>query len=258
MAWTSLSQVFSPLSGSTIYDGLIWTGQVSYNYQLPTQNYINFSFDTSTAVALPDSQTVFEMNDNQKACVRGVLDYVHGVTGINFNETPAPVAGATLPPVDLFFGYSSDFNNGWYGVDDQNITYSQSASGAVVALDIHDTIMINANYDFLENPAPGTLGYEVLLHEIGHALGLKNGDEGPNALPAELDHPDLTIMASETVLDPGGNINYTQYNVIDRIALNWLYGGDGLLGTYGLTVNSSGTPIAGGLNPDKTTSLAQG
>jgi len=246
MSWTSLTQVYTPSSGNPGVDGLIWTNQVSYNYQLPAQTSINYSFDTAADVASPDSIGVSPMDAGQQAGVNNVLAYIGSVTGIAFTNT----TGNQGAPVDLFFGYSGDFNNGWYGVDYQNITYSQdTTSGAVSALDLHDAILLNSNEEFLGTTLPGSVGYDTLLHEIGHALGLKNAEDGPNVLPGYLNSPDVTIMTDAVTLDPGAPSTYGQFGSLDIQALNWLYGGDGLLGTYGMTVNASGAPIAGGFNP---------
>jgi hypothetical protein len=233
------------MSGNPAIDGLIWTNQASYNYQLPAQTSINYSFDSSAAVAAPDNIGVSTMDAGQQSGVVQMLNYVSSVTGITFTNT----TGNSSAPVDLFFGYSGDFNYGWYGVDYNNVTYGQDASGNINSLDIHDSILLNPNYDFLNSTGLGSVGYDVLLHEIGHALGLKNAEDGPNVLSGQYDSPDQTIMTQAIVLDPGEQQTFGQFGTLDIQALNWLYGGDGLLGTYGLTTDANGNPKAGGFNP---------
>ena len=74
-------------------------------------------------------------------------------------------------------------------------------------------------------PVAGTQGYETLLHEVGHALGLKHSFEPPYALPKNEDNTNNTVMS----YTHAGNYK-TTYQAYDLAALQWIYGGDGLGG----------------------------
>ena len=65
----------------------------------------------------------------------------------------------------------------------------------------------------------GTAGFRILLHEIGHALGLDHSDDGNNTLDPSVENVANTVMksvgAGETVTDIG---------ILDKEAVNFLYG----------------------------------
>ncbi len=83
----------------------------------------------------------------------------------------------------------------------------------------------------LANLAPGTEGYGTLLHEIGHALGLKhpgdyNAGSGSSGVPgnyldAAEDNETYTVMSYTA---PAGGQQRDWYGLYDLLALKTLYG----------------------------------
>jgi serralysin len=229
MAWSSVEAVTNPLSGNRFIDSLI-ANRISYNYELPLKSSIDFTFDIASNKANP-ALTLEAMNDTQKSAVRGAIGYIASVTGIKFNEV---AAGSSS---DIVFGYERK-NPSNAGVDYSDYNAILDNAGNVVQLDLFDTITMNANNDKQTNPVPGTDGYLTVLHEVGHALGMKHPFEPPVVLQKNLDNETYTVMSYTSVLPYS-----TVYGPIDIAALRYLYGGDGLRGQYGLTVNASGSPI---------------
>ncbi|MGL4242865.1 MAG: M10 family metallopeptidase, partial [Beijerinckiaceae bacterium] len=89
--------------------------------------------------------------------------------------------------------------------------------------------------------APGTFEFQILLHEIGHAMGLKHAHEAPNALPTSVDSSRYSVMTYNLQQDsvvvqfsgsPGAvSANYGESRRItlghyDIAALHQRYGAD--------------------------------
>jgi Ca2+-binding RTX toxin-like protein len=88
--------------------------------------------------------------------------------------------------------------------------------------------------------ASGSFGYEVLLHEIGHTLGMKHPFDAP-VVPAEYDNIRYTVMAyaeiAERHISFGRNTNGSYFSsvkavvattpmVLDILAVQAIYGAD--------------------------------
>jgi Ca2+-binding RTX toxin-like protein len=98
------------------------------------------------------------------------------------------------------------------------------------------------------NLAPGGQGYETLLHEVGHALGLKHPFDDNINLPATEDNTSNTLMSYTDVGGP-----YSTYRQDDIAALMWLYGDDGLRGKLGINSAAGAHYLVGTTGADVIT-----
>jgi len=193
MSSTGWNQLVSPFSSSANINNIINTNGMTYNYEIPFQNCINFSFDPAQATGAATNASA--LSSLQQQCVRNALNYVHGVTGINFNEIPA----GPSQPQELVFVYADNTgldvngNTAPEGVFTEYPAVTTDAGGNITSLLIKNTIACSTQYDYMSNLQTGGRGYEQLLQGIGQALGLKTPDIG--ALPANLDTTASTLMS---------------------------------------------------------------
>jgi serralysin len=238
----TVSQVTTrPVSGYNHIDALI--GDSPWNYIGRNTIYFSFALDTSDPylgeLAQPGSTAAF--NEQQQAAVRNIFAYASQVTGIVFTEvSEASWADIHFANADLLDGYTAQ--------DSHHIGYTTVGADAANLQIKHWIYLDNADdaYDNLA-PLPGGSGYEALVHEIGHALGLKHPSEGTDRLPEGdqlgADNSATTIMSLQDVGGP-----YTAYRAYDLAALQWLYGGDGIGGQWG--VNAQGVSLVGSYASD--------
>lgn len=209
-------------SGDIRVDALLKPG-VFWNYILPARNTLYYTFDLS-AIGSRSDGPASAFNASQKAAAATALTYAGTVTGINF--------------VEVASGASADFHFAATNVSGANTTgfslttygYQYNGSGTITAFSAEAFIFLD-NVEFAAmNVAPsvGTAGYELLLHEIGHALDLGHPFEGPYTLPAAQDSSDYTVMSYTHA-----GLVKPAYQSYDLLALKWIYGGDGLGGRFG-------------------------
>jgi hypothetical protein len=243
----------TPLSGLNYIDALLDTGP-DWNYFTPAPGapantlYYTFSVTTgnedaqSTASIFTGSTQAFSAS--QQAQTRAAFAYLSQVTGIQFVETTdgtsaqIHLADANLTGATTTGLCSWHTTYGYTGT--QLVSYDAEA---YVYLDNVEWGAQNSNL------APGGYGYETLLHELGHALGLKHPfettSENSATLPAAQDSTANTLMSYNYVGGP-----YSQYQQDDLAALAWLYGGDGLGGALGINSTTGGRYLMGSSGND--------
>lgn len=241
----------TPLSGDPRADALL--GSVPpWNFYPDGRKVLYYTFDASPGSEI-DQQTsapVYQFNATQVMAARQVMQYAATVTGITFMEV------ASSSQADIHFGASNLQGPSVSGLAAWSYGYRYDSSNTVTQLSIDAMVYLdNVEWAF-ENSTPtaGTWGYEVLLHEVGHVLGLSHpfkdtNDEREVVLPAAQDNTNNTVMSYTTAGGPKST-----FQPYDLLALQWIYGGDGLGGQYGF--NSANGPALGPTGPVAVTGTA--
>jgi len=192
---------------------------------------INYSFLNSTTQlsTVIDKNGFQEMSDGQKAAVYSALNYYSSLINVTFNLVTDPTTA------DIRFGTNNQgTTSGGYA------TGGNSANGGVNLLLNNAGGSAAVNADMTQ----GGYGWETLIHEIGHTLGLKHpgnynagggGAPGPYLAKAD-DTRRTTVMSYNNAADTftwklagngsytGGVINPSTLMTEDILALQFLYG----------------------------------
>ncbi len=221
-------------TGLNHIDALLDAGP-AWNYLQPGGNTISYTFSVDSGNE--DNRTdVTAFTSSQQTHTRSMLAYITSVTGIQFSETTTGTSAVLHFAMTDIAGASTAGLCSWsssYGFDGNNQITRYSANAYVYL----DSVEWGAQNLAL---AAGNQGYETLLHEMGHALGLKHPFEGDTRLQSGSDNTDNTLMS---YTDSGGP--YATFSPYDLAALNWLYGGDGLAGNIGLNSANDGRYLTG-------------
>jgi serralysin len=178
--------IFDPYSlgdGRYVGYGQKWGGELGTGVTL-TYSFINpnsyYQTDYSGYNEYKDS---YLLNTGEQNAVRLALAIWSSFANISFYEATdsASVAG------DLRYGYST-LNGG--GEAAHAYLPSSEPSGGDVWFDLH-----NFNSNNLPSIAIGSDDFHTILHETGHALGLKHSFELPNAASAAYDNYFYTVMS---------------------------------------------------------------
>jgi hypothetical protein len=258
-------------SGDPLIDSLVYVtrGIPNWNWlasnQLPRPIYYTFDlgeYDAAWEGYESDSKQI-GFDAEQQAFANAALRYIDEITGLNHVE----IADATS--ADLFLAYTDLADPSTTGLTIGETSYTLlGGSGSVGSIEVKqylylDTTAANNVLDL----TPGGYGYETLLHELGHTLGLAHPHEDITLAP-NLDITSNTLMSYNQSGGP-----YSVYREIDLAAINWLYGDDGLGGFgYGQTSGDSliagniagpevanGKPVSveGGQGPDQSSGVNQ-
>jgi hypothetical protein len=242
----------TPLSGLNYIDALLDTGP-DWNYLTTSAGTpvttLTYTFSvaagneeaTSAQANFTGSAQAFSAS--QQDATRTALAYITKLTGIQFAETSdGNAAQIHLADVNLIASNVTGLCS-WhssYGYD--GVQLANYDADAYVYLDNVEFGAENANL------TQGGQGYETLLHELGHALGLKHPFEDSITLPASEDNTSNTLMSYH---DLGGP--YSTYRQDDIAALMWLYGDDGLRGKLGINSTAGAHYLVGTTGADVIT-----
>ena len=217
---TGISTIDGVLSGHA------WSGSVTYAF--PTDS------DAYTYGGEPDNGfgTISAL---QKSAARFALDTTFGSSANNgfsvegFTKLSVSQGGAATS--NLRFAESDSPPTAW--------AYLPMNSGGAADGDL----WFGRSFDY-RSPVAGNYAWETMLHEIGHALGLKHGhvsENGFSALPGNRDSMEYSVMTYRSnVGGPSdfyrnGEFDYAQsYMMSDIAALQRMYGAD-------FSTNSSNT-----------------
>lgn len=126
-----------------------------------------------------------------KSGMRSAVDHASDVAGLIFQEIPVgadPMIEVRLWPA----------GEGWSQARYPSVSPSAPDADATIEMYVADTY------------APGSWGREILLHELGHTLGLK--------------HPPAGISTDRTLMSYERTSPHTTYQEIDVATLTELYG----------------------------------
>lgn len=230
----------TPLSGLNHIDALLDKGP-DWNFLTSnTANTIYYTFSVSSGIeSTRTGQEAFTLS--QQSAARYAFNYLQQLTGIKFVETSSGTSAQLhLANIDISGSTTT-------GLCSWSSTYYQGAGGNLVSYEANAYIYLDNNewYGYNRDLSPGGVGYQTLLHELGHALGLSHPfhetDEDQHIhLSTAQDNTANTIMS---YTDKGGP--YSTFSPYDVAALNWLYGADGLGGALGIGSTTGGRYITG-------------
>lgn len=174
---------------------------------------VHYSFPTTPADFFTDGdrQDFLPFTADQIAYTRKALAYIETLLNIKFEETDSPDE-----PLSIVFGNNRQEDSAGYA----NSLHDEFGSTLMLS---EDFLVMHPSRD------DGEALYPLLMHELGHSLGLKHpfaapdahGDIGPGPyLGSREDQTGATVMS----YTEGKLAQYGQFSPLDIAALQYLYG----------------------------------
>lgn len=201
---STVSMTTNPLINALIY-GMKWGGPMgsgvtlTYSFSAPGS-----TFQSGYGSYNEPSGGFAKFTAAQGAATRAIMTDLSRAVGINFVEVPDDGRQAG----ELRFGLTSLLAS-----SSAAHAYYPSANAAGGDVWVRNTSTYTANI------LPGSFNYLVLVHELGHALGLKHSFDGAVRLPANLDHRAFTVMSYNA-----SSVEAVGFLPLDIIALQQVYG----------------------------------
>ena len=210
----------APDQGGTVINGSLKTLVSGSSSTSLTYGFLSAAPTSGSNSDKTGFQTV---TNSQKIAIRAALDYISSITKLTFQENDSSTGGAN-DVANINFGTNLQTTSAGY-------SYSPNNSPAIAKTYVYINNQVNSGMgDF----SPGTNGWTTVLHEIGHALGLKhpgnynagmpgNQSGTPPYLPASTDNHQYSIMSYKDNSYTTGVTN-SSYMLYDIAALQYLYG----------------------------------
>lgn len=203
-------------TGNPLVDGLLssnrWSADsLTYSFPVATSAY-------GSDYGNDETRSGFEaLNYQQQAGVRAALHNVATVTNLDFIAASPATAGAA----DLRFAQSDVPDTAW-----SYLPTSRAEGGDA---------WFNNSRGYYDAPARGDYAYATLVHELGHALGLKHPHEASGSfpsLPTTFDSLEYTVMSYRSFQGAATGYSNEAYGfpqslmMLDIAALQTMYGAD--------------------------------
>lgn len=210
-----LSASFQPQNATTGLSGDYQIDGVLSGYKWgfsAGSNQLTYSFYESSIYngSYYGSETgVTEVSDAVKNNVRTILGWIENIVNIDFVEVTE--TASNYGKMRFMLADNPSYAYAYYPYSDT----LQSQAGDVFLKTSYDNASTTNGF---QNPA-GKHGYMSLIHEIGHALGLKHSFEGSSILPGAEDNTTNTVMTYNFTGNSAGT-----FMPYDIKALQYLYG----------------------------------
>jgi VCBS repeat-containing protein len=194
-----------------VLSGIKWaTGSLTFSF--PSSGSLYGTYGSSK-----EPSTGFEaLTAAQQAATRAVLQMYSAVTNVTFTE----VTETSSVHGDLRYAESDAPSTAW--------AYYPSTSP------LGGDVWLNNSKNYYDNPLVGTYAFQTLLHETGHAMGLKHPQDAKGsfaAMPANLDSLEYTVMSYRSYVGApltgytASSSSYPQTLMMyDIAALQFMYG----------------------------------
>ncbi|MYN09781.1 DUF4214 domain-containing protein ['Massilia aquatica' Lu et al. 2020] len=188
-----------------------WIDALTYESAFTTANtvqhvvYYSFAQAAASFFTTTDLDGFHPFNAEQKSYALQAMAYASSLLNVRFVET-----ASADTPYSIVFGYNRQPTSGGYAA---------SIYGG------HASVLMVGSTKWTETPSTdnGKEMWRILLHELGHSLGLKHPfDLPPAVLPAAEDKTSVTVMSYTE--DRSGSDSYHVYAPFDIAALQALYG----------------------------------